>query len=129
MPLDSPIHVRQRSAGTLSRLVAPKGITALGISPRESLSEPLRALGRAPMCKGLRHHIPLSTPLDAVIAERARRSYAFLDVCGIENQSHSLRQIGPHPGEFATIIRIYISEFEIVGNSKNCEVPAQRLGG
>ena len=34
-----------------------------------------------------------------------------------------------HLGEFASIIRIYISEVGIVGNSKNCEVPAQRLEG
>ena len=59
-------------AGTHLWLAGPKGITGLQISPPEPLAEPVHALSPAAVSKGLRDHIALSTPLDAVIAKRTR---------------------------------------------------------
>src|SRR5262245_31333101 len=86
-------------AGTHSWLVDPKGVTGLWISPPKSLAEPVHALRRAAVCKGLRHHITLGTPLDPVITKGARSPYPFLDICIVENQPSALRQIGPHPSQ------------------------------
>jgi hypothetical protein len=55
--------------GGRSRLIHAIRVAKLGIPPRQSLSEPARTLGRAPMCKGLWHDVALSTPLDAIITE------------------------------------------------------------
>ena len=56
-----------------SQLIQAQGVTALGISSREALLEPMSTLGRAPMGEGFRYDVALGTPLEAIIAECACR--------------------------------------------------------
>src|SRR5215469_369584 len=76
-----------------------KRIAALNRAPRQATLEPAHALGGGAVRERIRHHIPLGSSLQRVIADRARGAQRGLDITLLEDVLGLIGMIRPYARE------------------------------